>query len=282
MGRVGSADGSTGAAAGRGVDDTCVSAVDGRSEQADPTTTTQINDAATRMTVETRAPGRTWVAAYKRSRASQQQRTSDDDHSACLFAMRIDLRARSILCYSDAAMVDQDAVQSRVGTTLRGKYHLERVIGVGGMAAVYEATHRNGKRFAIKILHAHLAERDDTRRRFVREGYVANAVDHPGAVSVLDDDVGDDGAAFLVMELLVGEALDQLWKEQDRRFALPVVVEVARQLLAVLASAHAHSIVHRDIKPANLFVTRDGTLKVLDFGIARVRDATIGDASLTG
>jgi serine/threonine protein kinase/tetratricopeptide (TPR) repeat protein len=196
--------------------------------------------------------------------------------------MRIDLRARSILCYSDAAMVDQDAVQSRVGTTLRGKYHLERVIGVGGMAAVYEATHRNGKRFAIKILHAHLAERDDTRRRFVREGYVANAVDHPGAVSVLDDDVGDDGAAFLVMELLVGEALDQLWKEQDRRFALPVVVEVARQLLAVLASAHAHSIVHRDIKPANLFVTRDGTLKVLDFGIARVRDATIGDASLTG
>ncbi|HEY1557750.1 MAG TPA: protein kinase [Kofleriaceae bacterium] len=182
-------------------------------------------------------------------------------------------------------MADEAAerrIRARLGTTLRGKYHLDGVLGTGGMAAVYAATHRNGKRFAIKILHAELAAREDIRRRFVREGYVANAVDHPGAVSVLDDDVGEDGAAFLVMELLTGSALDQLWKDQGRRMALPVVLEVARQLLAVLASAHARSIIHRDIKPANLFVTRDGTLKVLDFGIARVRDATAGDAGLTG
>ncbi|MFT3768179.1 MAG: hypothetical protein QM820_22235 [Minicystis sp.] len=81
----------------------------------------------------------------------------------------------------------------RVGTTLRGKYRIERVVGAGGMATVYAAIHRNGHRVAIKMLHEELSIRGDTRARFLREGYVANMVGHAGAVRVIDDDVADDG-----------------------------------------------------------------------------------------
>ena len=94
--------------------------------------------------------------------------------------------------------------QARVGTVLRGKYRLDRVLGVGGMAVVYKATHRNQAEFAVKMLHPELCIRDDMRARFLREGYAANSVKHPGAVRVVDDDVAEDGAAFLVMELLDG------------------------------------------------------------------------------
>jgi serine/threonine-protein kinase len=181
-----------------------------------------------------------------------------------------------------ADRVLEQRIESRVGVTLRGKYTLDGVLGIGGMAAVYSATHRNGKRFAIKMLHAELAAHEDIRRRFVREGYVANAVDHPGAVSVLDDDVGDDGAAFLVMELLTGVSLDELWKRQGRRLPVGATLEITSQLLDVLAVAHARSIVHRDIKPANVYVLHDGTVKILDFGIARLRDTTASDSHATG
>src|SRR4051812_42499994 len=94
---------------------------------------------------------------------------------------------------------DQRA-KRRLGGTLKGKYTLERVLGVGGMAAVYLGVHRNGYRVAVKVLHPELSIESDVRARFLREGYVANAIGHRGAVRVLDDDTAEDGAAFLVME----------------------------------------------------------------------------------
>src|SRR3954471_13028509 len=91
---------------------------------------------------------------------------------------------------------------ARMGTVLRDKWRLEALLGVGGMAAVYSAVHRNGKRGAVKMLHVELSTDGEAKRRFLQEGYVANKVGHPGAVAVLDDDVTEDGAVFLVMELL--------------------------------------------------------------------------------
>jgi serine/threonine-protein kinase len=163
--------------------------------------------------------------------------------------------------------------EQRVGTTLCGKYRIERVLGVGGMAVVYVATHRMQKQFALKMLHPELSMRGDIRQRFLREGIAANTVGHAGAVSVIDNDTSEDGAAFLVMELLDGAEVEALWEGFARRMPVPYVLAVAYQLLDVLAAAHARSIIHRDIKPQNLFVTYEGRLKVLDFGIARVRDA---------
>jgi serine/threonine-protein kinase len=166
--------------------------------------------------------------------------------------------------------------QARVGTTLRGKYRLDRLLGVGAMAAVYAATQtRVGHRVALKVLHPHTSINADIRARFLREGYVANTVGHRGAVRVTDDDTAEDGSVFLAMELLEGETLDARWQRSGERLPVREVAELTHQLLDVLAAAHEKGIVHRDIKPENLFLTNEGTVKVLDFGIARL--ASTGD-----
>jgi len=159
-----------------------------------------------------------------------------------------------------------------VGQVLRDKWRLDALIGVGGMAAVYAATHRNGKRVAIKLLHAAYDDESTMRARFLREGYVANKVGHPGVVSVLDDDTTEDGRAFLVMDLLEGETLKERWARARRRLPVEEVLQITHALLDVLAAAHAQGIVHRDLKPDNIFLTKDGAVKVLDFGIARLRE----------
>jgi serine/threonine protein kinase len=161
--------------------------------------------------------------------------------------------------------------QGRVGQTLARKWHVDRLLDIGGMAAVYVATHRNGNRVAIKVLHQMYADHTEARQRFLVEGYVANKVGHAGAVTVLDDDELDDKTPFLVMELLEGESLEERLKKRTV-LAPTAVLFVADRVLDVLASAHDKGIVHRDIKPANIFLTRDGGVKVLDFGLARVRE----------
>lgn len=160
----------------------------------------------------------------------------------------------------------------RLGAVLRGKWRLERVLGVAGTAAVYFATHRNAMRVAIKILHEAFAADDDVRQRFLREGYVANRIGHPAVVQVLDDDTTDDGSPFLVMEFLDGVALDA-HLAKHRRLSVPEVSYVADIVLSVLTEAHRIGIIHRDIKPGNVFLTRDGAIRMLDFGLARVREA---------
>jgi serine/threonine-protein kinase len=164
--------------------------------------------------------------------------------------------------------------QVRVGQVLKEKWRLDVLLGVGGMAAVYAATHRNGSRVAIKLLHPELSTHHQVRTRFLREGYVANAVGHEGAVRVSDDDVAEDGAAFLVMELLDGETLEDRRLRSGGRLDEDEVLSVTDQLLDVLIAAHASGVIHRDIKPDNVFVTRTGQVKVLDFGIARLREVT--------
>ncbi|MEZ4227186.1 MAG: protein kinase [Polyangiaceae bacterium] len=165
-----------------------------------------------------------------------------------------------------------ERAQSRVGTTLRGKWKLERILGSGGMATVYEATHRNQARAAIKMLHPELALDSDVTARFLREGYVANSVDHPGTVKVLDDDVAEDGSPYLVMELLEGETVEDRMMRKGGTLPLAEVMALADSVLAILVASHAAGVVHRDLKPENLFLTRDGQLKILDYGIARLRE----------
>jgi serine/threonine-protein kinase len=180
------------------------------------------------------------------------------------------------------AVIEQRA-RARIGTTLNGKYRLDRLLGVGGMASVYAATHRNNKRVAVKVLHTELSVLEEVRTRFMREGYVANTVEHPGAVAVLDDDAAEDGAAaFLVMELLEGETLAEACDRQGGKLPARAVLAVAYQVLEVLAAADAKGIVHRDIKPSNLFLTRTGQVKVLDFGVARMREVGSEHATMSG
>jgi serine/threonine-protein kinase len=168
------------------------------------------------------------------------------------------------------------AAQARVGGVLAGRWRLDALLGLGGMAAVYAATHRNGNRVALKVLHAHYSLDEGVSARLEREGYVANLVDHPGAVRVLDDGRAEDGAVFLVMELLDGEALDVRLARRGGRLDGGDALAITYQLLEVLAAAHAKGIVHRDIKPDNVFITRAGEVKVLDFGTARLVELPAG------
>jgi serine/threonine protein kinase len=169
--------------------------------------------------------------------------------------------------------------EGRIGTVLRGKWRLERLLGVGGMAAVYEAQHKNHSRVAVKILHRRLGLSGEQVARFQREGYAANRVGHPGVVEVYDDDVDGEGSAFLVMELLSGQSIAERAAGHGKLDPLEVL-DVAERVLDVLAAAHARGILHRDIKPENLFRTKAGELKVLDFGIARLAGTEL-DASST-
>ncbi len=161
-------------------------------------------------------------------------------------------------------------VAERVGRTIRGKWHLDALIGVGGMAAVYAATHRNGGRAAIKVLHAELAAMREIRGRFVREGYLANRVGHPAVVRAIDDDTDEDGLPYLVMELVDGETLAQ--RAETEVFSAEELLAVAEQVLPALASGHARGVVHQDLKPENLLVDGDGRVRLLDYGIARTLD----------
>ncbi|WP_159396974.1 serine/threonine-protein kinase [Sorangium cellulosum] len=189
--------------------------------------------------------------------------------------------------------MSRDNALRRVGTTVRNKWTLERLLGAGGMAAVYVGVHRIGRRDALKILHPQAAKSKEICDRFEREAQAANRFRHPGAVEIRDIDVAEDGAPFLVMELLEGESL----ADRDRRLGgleLAEVLHVTAQVLDTLAAAHAQGIIHRDIKPANLYVVHeDGAgaplagaaqpgrgerIKVLDFGLARIRQ----DSSLQG
>jgi eukaryotic-like serine/threonine-protein kinase len=162
--------------------------------------------------------------------------------------------------------------EARIGSVIKDKWHLDRLLGVGGMACVYAATHRNKKRAAVKMLHSELSSDSAVRERFLREGYLANSVGHRGAVAVDDDDVAEDGSAYIVMELLDGETLEQRWRRKQQRLPLEEVLAVGDQVLETLTAAHEKGVVHRDLKPENLFLTRDGVVKLLDFGIGRVKE----------
>jgi eukaryotic-like serine/threonine-protein kinase len=168
---------------------------------------------------------------------------------------------------------NRERAAARVGSTLKGKWRLDELLGIGGMAAVYGATHRNRNRSAIKVLHADLAAEPSIRARFHHEGYAANAVGHPGVVRIVDDDETDDGTVFLVMELLVGETYDRIAQRCGGKLPTPEVLAVAYAVVDVLVSAHEKRILHRDLKPENIFLTYEGAVKVLDFGLARVLES---------
>ncbi|HSQ66123.1 MAG TPA: serine/threonine-protein kinase [Polyangiaceae bacterium] len=174
-----------------------------------------------------------------------------------------------------------DLSASRVGTVLCDKWTLERLLGVGGMAAVYAARHRIGRLDAIKILHPEFARSEQVRARFEQEAHVLNRFRHPGAVEVRDLEKTKDGAPFIVMELLEGKSLATRVREPPP-LTVDEVLRIADETLDVLAAAHEQKIIHRDIKPDNLFLLPNGSIKVLDFGIAQLRSGTADLKTKTG
>jgi serine/threonine-protein kinase len=160
-----------------------------------------------------------------------------------------------------------------IGTLIDGRYQVESVLGEGGMGIVYGARHRSlDKRFALKVMRAHMARDGELAARFTQEARAAAAIHHPNIVQITDFGDLPIGAPYFVMELLDGVPLSQLLKcGGPPPFAR--ALRIVKQVAAALAAAHAVGVVHRDLKPDNIHITSYDVVKVLDFGVAKVAGA---------
>ncbi len=174
-----------------------------------------------------------------------------------------------------------------IGSTISDRYKIERLLGEGGMGAVYQAEHTlMRKRMAIKVLHPEMTRLPEVVARFEREAMAAAHIDHPHVVTATDFGKLEDGSFFLALEFVEGKSLREVIALG--RLELGRALHIGRQIAAALSRAHALKIVHRDLKPENvMLVEREGDpdfVKVLDFGIAKVQigELTAGDVSQAG
>ena len=157
------------------------------------------------------------------------------------------------------------------GELIDSRYQLIRQVANGGMASIYEAMDtRLDRKVAVKIMHPHLAQDDAFVSRFIREAKAAAALSHPNIVAVQDQGWNQSGvpAVFLVMELIEGSTLREYLNERGR-FEIKDAINYLTPILSALAAAHAIGIVHRDVKPENILISKEGRIKIADFGLAR-------------
>jgi len=159
-------------------------------------------------------------------------------------------------------------------------YRLEQRLGAGGMGVLYRATDlKLGRAVAVKLLARHLVTDETAKARFVREARAASALDHPNIANV--HDIGEeDGELFIVMALYEGETLKQ--RLEKGRLPVGEAVGLLQQVALGLEAAHRAGIVHRDIKPSNILSTSGGTIKILDFGVAKLLDESQAQMTQTG
>jgi hypothetical protein len=182
---------------------------------------------------------------------------------------------------------DSGAPEARLGDRIAGRYRIVRELGAGGMGRVYLARDESKDRdVALKILHRHMANNLTVVNRFRREARIMRDLSSPHAVQILDFGQAEDGSLYLAMEYLQGQTLGALL-ERVGHIEARQVIEMALDMLDVLADAHAWGVIHRDIKPANIFLAErpEGNgpvVKLLDFGIAKLNDQETTDLTVGG
>jgi eukaryotic-like serine/threonine-protein kinase len=177
----------------------------------------------------------------------------------------------------DGSMAEARATRSLEGSTVAGKYLIDRLIGEGGMGAVYAGRNLlTDRQVALKWLSPDRAREADALARFRREALAAGRIDHPNVIQVYDVLEEGDGSVFLVMELLHGEPLSNVVVRMGGEIAVSDAVSLLVPAMRGLAAAHERGVVHRDLKPENIFLCRgdDGmvaSVKVLDFGVSKLQ-----------
>lgn len=156
-----------------------------------------------------------------------------------------------------------------IGTTIGGKYDVLSLVGLGGMGLVYKAHHNLMRRsVALKILLPHLASDPDIRKRFQQEAEAASRLSHPNIVAIHDYGMAARGLPFLVMDFLEGKSLSSII-EDEYPVKLERCLDIFIQVCDGLEHAHENKVVHRDLKPSNLLLLNNGTVRILDFGLAK-------------
>ena len=170
-------------------------------------------------------------------------------------------------------------MEQLIGSMLDNRYEILSVVGTGGMAVVYKALcHKLNRLVAIKVLRADLARDAEFRRRFHDESQAVAMLSNPNIVGVYDVS-SSDGLEYIVMELIDGITLKQYIQKKEHQLSWREALHFISQIMKALSHAHSRGIIHRDIKPHNIMVLRDGSVKVADFGIARLMGA--GQSTLT-
>jgi serine/threonine protein kinase/tetratricopeptide (TPR) repeat protein len=194
-----------------------------------------------------------------------------------------DAKADSQLAALEDVFVPQSApTPDPLGLTGRtiSHFHVGEPVGAGGMGVVYRAEDSHlGRTVALKFLHPSHSFDEVAKARFLREAHSAASLDHPNLCAIHEVGTSDDGQLFLAMPLYAGETLKtRLAREGPMR--LGDVLEIAQQIAAGLERAHAAGIVHRDLKPGNVMLLPDGTVKILDFGLAKARDQSLTESGM--
>ena len=185
-------------------------------------------------------------------------------------------------CPLDGEVLEDDPT-SIVNSTLDGQYHIETMLGKGGMGAVYLARHiLLGDRVAIKVLPPQMRNNAEWLRRFRREGQAARRFRHPNAVTVYDLRTTAEGMIYMVMEYVEGHTIDAELKSRGR-FTPADALHVLEPVMSVLNAAHAQGVVHRDLKPENIMIGKpstggEPTVKLLDLGIAKISELAGADS----
>src|SRR5918996_321247 len=178
-------------------------------------------------------------------------------------------------CSIDGEVLEDDPT-TIVDSTLDGQYHIESMLGKGGMGAVYRARHiLLGDKVAIKVLPPQMRNNAEWLRRFRREGQAARRFRHPNAVTVYDLRTAADGTIYMVMEYVEGHTLDVAIKTRGR-FSAAEALDILSPIMSVLDTAHSMGVVHRDLKPENIMIGKADEappmVKLLDLGIAKMRE----------